>query len=164
MGYFDPIKSGFLQYKVNIFRRSDRCENRNTGSHVHTTCSAESIGKGRKALFEAGPRAKLLLAKQAQEAAYRALELNHKDDVAHHLIGRWNVGMAGLNFFVKACIKYVFGTNFRSGTMADALKCYEAAVSLRPDRIIHRVELARCYEHFGRREEAVSELRVRHLQ
>lgn len=121
---------------------------------------AECISKGRLATFEPNPRRKLQLAKEAQEAAYAALERDTADDIAHHLIGRWNVGMAGLNVFVRACIRYVFGTEFRPGTMEDALRCYEAAKALRPDRIIHRVELARCYEHFGQRDRALTELQA----
>jgi tetratricopeptide (TPR) repeat protein len=122
--------------------------------------SAECISKGRLASFERNPKRMLELAKEAQEAAYRALECNAEDDIAHHLMGRWHVGMATLNVIVRQCIKYVFGTEFRPGTMEGALKSYRSAVAIRPDRVIHRIELARCLVAFGYKDEALRELKV----
>lgn len=122
--------------------------------------SAECIGKGRLATFERNPKRILQLAKEAQEAAYKALEADSHDDVAHHLMGRWHVGMASLNAVVRTLIKYVFGTEFRPGTMAQALECYQQAATLRPDRVIHRVELAKTLLQFAQEEDAIRELKV----
>eukprot|EP00892_Ulva_mutabilis_P000984 jgi/Ulvmu1/10887/UM007_0063.1 len=122
--------------------------------------SAECISKGRLATFERNPKRILQLAKEAQEAAYKALEADSHDDIAHHLMGRWHVGMSSLNAVVRTLIKYVFGTEFRPGTMAQALECYQRAASLRPDRVIHRVELAKTFLEFAQEEDAIRELKA----
>jgi hypothetical protein len=126
--------------------------------------AAECICKGRLATFERNPKRILTLAKEAQEAAYRAIKCNSDDDIAHHLIGRWHIGMAELNFVVKQFIKYVFGTQFRPGTLEGAREAYETAVRLRPDRLIHKVELARCLVAMQQTEEAMQLLLVCHLR
>jgi hypothetical protein len=123
--------------------------------------AAECICKGRLAEVEPSWKAKLTLAKEAQEAAYRAIELDANDDLAHHLIGRWHFGMANLNYFAKVLIKHVFGTEFRPGTLEGARASYEAAIALRPDRIIHKVALAQCLASLGCKAEAIALVQVR---
>ena len=48
-----------------------------------------------------------------------------------------------------------------TGSHHDALDSYQQAVSLAPDRLIHRVELGRTLERLGRKEEARQELEVK---
>ena len=123
--------------------------------------AAECISKGRLAEHDGGPKAKLKLGKEAQEAAYRALACDSDDDIAHHLIGRWNKMMADLPFVIKQCIKHVFGTELRPGTVANARAAYETAQRLRPDRPIHKIELARCHAAVGEKDAAIALIQVR---
>jgi hypothetical protein len=41
------------------------------------------------------------LAKEAQEAARAAVELDPSNDLAHHLMGRWHFEMAQINFVLR---------------------------------------------------------------
>jgi hypothetical protein len=41
------------------------------------------------------------LAKEAQEAARTAVELDPSNDLAHHLMGRWHFEMAQINFVLR---------------------------------------------------------------
>lgn len=123
--------------------------------------SAECICKGRLACFERNPTHSLPYAKAAQEAAFEALERNELDDLAHHLIGRWNVGMLGLNFIVRPIVRAVFGANHEPASWEWAERSYKRALQLRPDRLIHKVELARVYAKTNRKGQAVSLLLVR---
>lgn len=43
----------------------------------------------------------LRLAKEAQEAARTAVELDPSNDLAHHLMGRWHFEMAQINFVLR---------------------------------------------------------------
>ena len=123
---------------------------------------AECICKGRLATFEQmKPRRMLQLAKEAQEAAYGALARDAEDDIAHHLIGRWNRGMASLNWAQRQLVKLIFGDKYRPGTVESALTWYEEAARLRPDRLIHKVEAAHCLAALKRSEEAINLLHVR---
>lgn len=121
---------------------------------------AECIAKGRLATLHRNPVHVLELAKEAQGAAVRALKCDSEDDIAHHLMGRFNFGMASLNTVVRHLVSMVFGADFRSGTLLDALSCYQQSVLLRPDRVIHRVELGRVLVALGRLEDATSQLQV----
>lgn len=47
-----------------------------------------------------------------------------------------------------------------TGSHHDALDSYQQAVSLAPNRLIHRVELGRTLDRLGRKEEARQELEV----
>jgi hypothetical protein len=129
-------------------------------AHFSLAYSAECICKGRLACFERNPTHSLPHAKAAQEAAFRALERNELDDLAHHLIGRWNVGMVNLNFIVRPIIRAVFGANHEAATWQWAEESYSRALTLRPDRLIHKVELARVHAKTGRTDKAISLIRV----
>lgn len=123
--------------------------------------SVECICRGRLAEHERSPTRVLQHAKDAQTAVFRALECDADDDLAHHLIGRFNAGMATLNFMVRGVVKCVFGSDFRPGTLANAEESYLRAIALRPDRLVHKVELARVYSMTNRKDEAVALLPVR---
>lgn len=65
-----------------------------------------------------------------------------------------------LNFVVRALIKMVFGATLGPGSHAEALSAYQRAVDLAPDRLIHRVELARTALRLGQVTRAARELQV----
>jgi hypothetical protein len=66
--------------------------------------------------------------------------------------------MAQINFVVRQLIRLVYGASLAPGTFADALSEYQAAVSLNPSKLIHRVELGRTLLRLGRRPEGFAEL------
>jgi len=66
-----------------------------------------------------------------------------------------------LNFMVRALIKVVFGATLAPGSHVEALAAYERAVDLAPQRLIHRVELARAALRLGQTMRAARELQVR---
>jgi hypothetical protein len=47
------------------------------------------------------PPPQLKLAKEAQEAARTAVEMDAHNDLAHHLMGRWHFEMAQINFVLR---------------------------------------------------------------
>ena len=79
------------------------------------------------------------LAKEAQEAARTALQLEPQNDLAHHLMGRWHFEMAQINFVVRQLIRLVYGAALAPGKFEDALAEFEAAVALNPHKLIHRL-------------------------
>lgn len=119
---------------------------------------ASCVSKGRMALCHPDNRTRAQLAKQAQDEARTALELDPSNDLAHHLMGRWHYEMANLNFVMRTLVRLLYGAAFAPGSYTGALECFTAAAGLAPDRLIHRVELARAYTKLGRKEQAVEEL------
>jgi hypothetical protein len=78
------------------------------------------------------------LAKEAQEAARTAVQLDPSNDLAHHLMGRWHYEMAQINFVLRQLIRIVYGAALAPGTFEDALAEFQAAVALNPRKLIHR--------------------------
>jgi predicted Zn-dependent protease len=66
--------------------------------------------------------------------------------------------MAQINFVVRQLIKLVYGAALAPGTFEEALTEFQAAASLNPSKLIHRVELGRTLLRLGRRQEALREL------
>jgi tetratricopeptide (TPR) repeat protein len=119
---------------------------------------ASCVSRGRLALFSDN-RTKVRLAKDARDAAERALQLDPQDDLAHHLSGRWHFEMAQLNFVVRSLVKFVYGADLAPGTYGEAADAYVKAVRLNPAKLIHRVELGRTYARLGRKEAALAQLK-----
>lgn len=120
---------------------------------------AACVAKGRLTFF-VDNRKKVELAAAAAEDTEAALAADPHNDLAHHLLGRWHTEMAQLNFVVRALIKMVFGATLGPGSHAEALSAYQRAVDLAPDRLIHRVELARTALRLGQVTRAARELQV----
>jgi len=111
------------------------------------------VAKGRLALFTDN-KTKVKLAKEAHEAAHRAVELGPENDIAWHVTGRWHAEMAKLNVVVRTIVKVMYGTALESGSKEDALQAYKRAIELAPERLIHYVEAGRVLMDLNRKEEA----------
>jgi tetratricopeptide (TPR) repeat protein len=86
-----------------------------------------------------------------------ALALDPKQDIGYYLLGRWHVGVANMNFFLKALVKVVYG-GLPKASNEQAIHYFKQAVELKPDRIIHHFELAKVYEAVGEKKLARTEL------
>ncbi len=85
--------------------------------------------------------------------AETATKLNPKDDFAWHLLGRWNQELAQIGGITRAIAMMVYGS-LPSASYDEAVKCFQKAIALNPNRLIHYVELGRTYALMGRKEEA----------
>lgn len=85
--------------------------------------------------------------------AETAVKLNPKDDFAWHLLGRWNQELAQIGGMTRALAMIVYGA-LPKASYDDAVKCFEKAIALKPNRLIHYVELGRTYAFMGRKAEA----------
>ncbi len=98
--------------------------------------------------------------KESIEASHRikteagtAAKLNPRDDFAWHLLGRWNQELAQIGGVTRAIAMVVYGA-LPSASYDEAVKCFQKAIALNPNRLIHYVELGRTYALMGRKEEA----------
>lgn len=122
----------------------------------HVACC---VSRGRLAVVSDN-RSKARLARLAQEDVRRALELEPGNDVAHHLLGRWHYEMASVNAVVRTIIHMLYGTALMAGNYREAAASFERASALRPDMLIHRVELARSCLKLGQQQRAREELQL----
>ncbi len=100
-----------------------------------------------------GTREKIEASKRLKSAAETAVKLDPRSDYAWHLLGRWHQALAGMSGLVKGIVRVVYG-GLPPASSEEAVRCFQKAIALRPDRLIHPVELGRTYAQMGRRDEA----------
>ncbi|MDB6004745.1 MAG: hypothetical protein JWR15_1732 [Prosthecobacter sp.] len=107
-----------------------------------------------------GKLSPLVSNKESIEASHKikaeaeaATKLNPKDDFAWHLLGRWNQELAQIGGMTRAIAMIVYGA-LPSASYDEAVKCFQKAIALNSNRLIHYVELGRTYALMGRKEEA----------
>jgi tetratricopeptide (TPR) repeat protein len=86
-------------------------------------------------------------------AVDRALVLDPRNDLAWQILGRWNLGFAELNPIKRALVQLAYG-RLPPARFEDAKVCFEKAISLNPNRLLHYVELGRTYADMGKPAEA----------
>lgn len=96
---------------------------------------------------------KVRTARTIKSQAQKALRLNPRNDLAWHVLGRWNVGYAELTGLKRKLAEISYGT-LPAPTYTDAAKCFEKAIALNPARVINYIELGHVYSEMGRTADA----------
>ena len=122
------------------------------GPNVSDAHLAVAISVGKLTEFM-GNKEKIEASREMKAEADTALKLDPKSDYAHHLLGRWNQELAGMGSVSRAMAKLVYGA-IPDASYDDALKHFQAAMKLRPDRLIHEIEYGRTLAMMGRKDEA----------
>lgn len=92
--------------------------------------------------------------RRIKTAAEKAVRLNARNDYAWHFLGRWHQELAQIGGVTRALALVVYG-GLPEASYEQAVRCFQKAVELRPDRLIHVVELGRTYALMGRKDEAL---------
>jgi tetratricopeptide (TPR) repeat protein len=111
-----------------------------------------SVSLGRQIQLQ-GNREKVTASKPIKEYAEKAAKLNPRNDYAWHILARWHQGIAGANSFIIGFARLVYG-EIPPASNAEAVRYFEKAIVLRPDRLIHHLELGRTYAQMGKTVEA----------
>ena len=97
-----------------------------------------------------GGKERVRFAKIIFDEATRAVQIDSTLDPAYHILGAWHAEVKRLSGFTRFFAKMLFGAGFMSrATWDDAVKNLERAVSLNPQHIYHRLELAEVFEDIG---------------
>jgi tetratricopeptide (TPR) repeat protein len=83
----------------------------------------------------------------------QAIRLNPRNDLAWHILGRWNRVLADVSTLKRTLAPLLYG-KLPKGTNEEAAKCLEKAIELNPSRLMHYIELGRVYAQQGRNAEA----------
>jgi tetratricopeptide (TPR) repeat protein len=89
-----------------------------------------------------------------KNAADKAIKLNPRSDLGWHVLGRWHKGLADLNAFQRAMAQVAYGKQLPDSTYQEAVSCFEKAIELNPNRLMHYIELGRVYAQMGRTNDA----------
>ena len=106
---------------------------------------------GRTALA-VGPRERVRYATDVRAAALAALAIAPRHAGAQHVLGVWHAEVMRLNGVTRAVARaFMGGAVFATASWGEATRLLEAAVAAEPDRIVHRLDLARIYRDSGQR-------------
>jgi tetratricopeptide (TPR) repeat protein len=83
----------------------------------------------------------------------KALAIDPGNDIAWHILGRWHRGVAEVRGVKRLLGRLVYG-ELPSSTFEDAAACFRKAIELKPDRLMHHVELGCVYQAMGKEAEA----------
>jgi tetratricopeptide (TPR) repeat protein len=86
-------------------------------------------------------------------AAEKVVKLDPRNDLGWHVLGRWCLNMADIGTVKRAMARLVYG-ELPTATNEDAVRCFEKAIALNPNRLMHYIELGRAYAQMGRTAEA----------
>jgi tetratricopeptide (TPR) repeat protein len=113
---------------------------------------AVAISYGKMQPLE-GNREKFEASRIIKAAADKAVKLDPRSDIGWHILGRWHMALADVNLFQRALAQVAFG-KLPDSTFEEAAQCFEKAIELNPNRLMHYIELGCAYAHMGRTEDA----------
>jgi regulator of microtubule dynamics protein 3 len=116
-----------------------------------------SVALGRMALIS-GSKEKVAMSKDIQSNAMKAINLNSKHAGAWHILGKWNYGVANLNFAEKAAANVLFGGVPKDASNDKALQCYNTALTLKPNYILYMYDKAEVLYTLGKIDECKTTL------
>jgi tetratricopeptide (TPR) repeat protein len=82
-------------------------------------------------------------------AVDKVIALDATNDLAWHVLGRWSLALAEIGP-VKRAFAQVAYSKLPPAKYEDAVRCFEKAIALNPNRLMHYIELGRTYEKMGR--------------
>jgi tetratricopeptide (TPR) repeat protein len=83
----------------------------------------------------------------------RAIALDPSKDLAWHILGCWHQRLADVGIVMRTMAKLTYGS-VPAATNDEAVKCFQQAIKLNPDRLIHYIELGRTYAQMGQPDDA----------
>ncbi|MGQ0649638.1 MAG: tetratricopeptide repeat protein [Gemmatimonadaceae bacterium] len=115
---------------------------------------------GRTAL-SVGVRERVRYATEIRAVALEALQLDPDHPGALHVLGVWNAEVMRLNGLERFFAKNVLGGRvFSQASWKDAVSNMEKAVAVDPDRLTHRLDLARIYLDVKEKDKAREQLQL----
>ena len=82
-------------------------------------------------------------------AADKVIALDPNNDLAWQVLGRWYLGLADVGGVKRALARVAYG-KLPPAKYEDAVRCFEKAIALNPNRLMHYIELGRTYAQMGR--------------
>jgi tetratricopeptide (TPR) repeat protein len=101
--------------------------------------------QGSKEQTEAAPRIK--------KAADKAIRLDPHNDLAWDVLGRWNKVLADVNGIKRALGSLLYG-ELPKGSNEEAVRCFQKAIEINPNRLMHYIELGQTYAQMGKTDDA----------
>ena len=145
-------RDAYYRQGTQFARRSTVVNPGDAEGHFHL---ARSLGRTALSL---GVRDRVKYAKAVREQALAALKLNPQHAGALHVMGVWNAEVMRLNGVSRFMAKnFLGGQVFGTASWKDAAQYMEQAVTVEPNRLVHRLDLAEIYRDMGNKAKARAE-------
>jgi len=100
-----------------------------------------------------GNKEKMEMSRLVKTAAEKVTKLDPKNDLGWHVLGRWHLVLAEISGVKRALAQVVYG-KMPDASNEEAVRYFEKAIALNPNRLMHYIELGRTYAQMDRKEEA----------
>ena len=100
-----------------------------------------------------GTKDQMEASRRIKDTVDKAIKLDPRNDLAWHVLGRWHRVLSDVNTLKRALGSLIYG-KLPQTTTEEAVKCFEKAIEINPNRLMHYVELGRAYAQMGRTVEA----------
>lgn len=104
---------------------------------------ALAISYGKRLPLE-GTREQLASSHLLKIAVDKSIALDPTNDLAWQVLGRWYRALADVGPLKRAFAQVAYG-KLPAAKYEDAVRCFEKAIALNPDRLMHYIELGRTY-------------------
>jgi FimV-like protein len=141
---------------TTLYRKGERYARRAVALNPNNAENQFHLARalGRTAL-SVGVRERVKYAVEIRETALTALKFDANHPGALHVLGVWNAEVMRLSgverFFAK---NFLGGRIFGQASWKDAVANMERAVQVDPERLTHRLDLAKVYVNVGEKEKA----------
>ena len=81
------------------------------------------------------------------------IKLDPHNDLAWNVLGRWNKVLADVNGLKRAVGSLLYG-ELPTGSNAEAVLCFQKAIEINPNRLMHYIELGQTYAQMGQAADA----------
>ncbi len=115
---------------------------------------AVAISYGKVQPFEAS-RQRFEAVHIIKDAADKVVQLDPRNDLGWHVLGRWYRGVAEVDPVHRMMAQVTYG-KLPDCTYEEAATCFEKAIELNPNRLMHYIELGRVYARMGEVDKARS--------
>jgi tetratricopeptide (TPR) repeat protein len=88
-----------------------------------------------------------------KSAVDKVISMDATNDLAWQVLGRWYLALADVSSVKRALAQLAYG-KLPTAKYEDAVHCFEKAIELNPNRLMHYIELGRTYVQMGKVEEA----------
>jgi len=100
-----------------------------------------------------GNKEKMEMSRLVKAAAEKVTKLDPKNDLGWHVLGRWHLVLAEISGGKRALAQVVYG-KMPDASNEEAVRYFEKAIALNPNRLMRCSELGRTYAQMDRKEEA----------
>jgi tetratricopeptide (TPR) repeat protein len=101
-----------------------------------------------------GNRERIEASRVIKAAADKTIKLDPNSDLGWHVLGRWHKELADISAFQRTMAQTIYGAILPQSTYGEAVVCFEKAIELNPNRLIHYIELGQVYAEMGRSDAA----------